>query len=226
MLPSLFGSRALPNAGCAPATFENGLSRCGYEFIGGVDEAGRGALAGPLVAAVVLCRNGATIHRLQKTATSALMRDSKTLTASQRLKACEVIRDLADGHSIGVVSAAEIDESGISAANRMAMERAVNGLPNVPEFLMIDAMTIDSAIPQCGLIDGDARSILIAAASILAKVTRDSIMEAHERQFRHYSFSRHRGYGTATHLDELMQSGPCAIHRMSFAPVRRHNHRP
>ncbi len=216
----------MPNAGCAPATFETGLSRHGYELIGGVDEAGRGALAGPLVAAAVLCRNGATIHRLQESATSALMRDSKTLSAGQRLVACEVIRDLADGHSVGIVSAAEIDDAGISAANRMAMERAVAGLHFVPEFLMIDAMTIDSAIPQCGLIDGDAKSILIAAASILAKVTRDSVMEAHEQKFRHFSFSRHRGYGTATHLDELARSGPCEIHRMSFAPVRRYHQRP
>ena len=109
---------------------------------------------------------------------------------------------------------------GIGLANRLAMERAVSGLVSRAEFLLIDAMTIEDQTSQWGIIDGDAQSLLISAASIVAKVARDEMMVELGERFCDYEFSRHRGYGTAQHLRELAMSGPCEIHRMSFEPIR------
>jgi len=200
--------------------FEQSLWDCGIQCLAGVDEAGRGALAGPLVAAAVTCESIKHIRRLLQDDRCSLIRDSKTLSLGQRLEARALIEAHIDSIAVGIVPAEEIDFFGLAAANRMAMERAVTALQTRPEFLLIDAMTIDHEASQWGIIDGDAHSLLISAASIVAKVARDSIMVQMGEQFGAYAFSKHRGYGTAQHLDELDRTGPCEIHRMSFEPIR------
>ncbi len=200
--------------------YESSLWRCGVGRLAGIDEAGRGALAGPLVAATVCCSGPDEIERLLTNELAALVRDSKTLTPGQRAVARELVCSSFECYGVGIVMAEEIDAFGIAAANRMAMERALMQIERSPEFLLIDAFTIDSGIPQWGIIDGDAQSLLIAAASIVAKVTRDTIMEEMAQTFCGFSFDRHRGYATAAHLQELETLGPCSIHRRSFEPVR------
>jgi ribonuclease HII len=188
--------------------------------IAGIDEAGRGALAGPVVAAIVCCDDVACIKRIARRKTASLLRDSKTLSAAQRVVARELILSTFEHHAVGLATSQEIDAFGIAAANRIAMERALTQVEPSPDFLLIDAFTIDSGLPQWGIIDGDAKSVLIAAASILAKVARDEMMETFCGQYQGFSFERHRGYGTASHLEELQRFGPCEIHRRSFEPVR------
>jgi ribonuclease HII len=200
--------------------FEKALWKSGVGRLAGVDEAGRGALAGPLVAAAVTCCSLKEIRHLIRDDRCCIIRDSKTLSLRQRLEARELIAGHFESVGIGIVSSDEIDCFGISAANRIAMERATAALSDPPEFLLIDALTIDDRTSQWGIIDGDAQSLLISAASIVAKVERDTIMEQLGEQYNAYTFSQHRGYGTAQHLNELDRSGPCAIHRMSFEPVR------
>lgn len=200
--------------------FERTLWSSGIHCLAGVDEAGRGALAGPLVAAAVSCESMKSIRQLLGDRRCSLIRDSKTLSLHQRVEARALIGYYIESISLGVVSPAEIDEFGLAAANRIAMERAVAAGQASPEFLLIDAMTIDVGISQWGIIDGDAQSLLIAAASIVAKVARDEIMVEMGERFGAYDFSRHRGYGTAQHMAELDRSGPCEIHRRSFEPVR------
>jgi ribonuclease HII len=200
--------------------YETALWKCGLQCFAGVDEAGRGALAGPLVAAAVTCPDRRTVRSMLKDERCRLIRDSKTLSLSQRLAARAFIADHFESVAIGVVSPQDIDFFGVAAANRMAMELAIGGLEQRPDFLLIDALTVDSATSQWGIIDGDARSFLIAAASIVAKVERDAIMVELGETYQAYAFSQHRGYGTAQHLTELERSGPCAVHRKSFEPVR------
>ena len=200
--------------------YERSLWRCGLGRLAGIDEAGRGALAGPLVAAAVCCSGPDEIERLLTNDLAALVRDSKTLSPGQRTLARELVCSSFECHGVGIVTAEEIDAFGIAAANRMAMERTLIQIDRSPEFLLIDAFTIDSGIPQWGIIDGDAQSLLIAAASIVAKVTRDLIMEEMARTYCGFSFDRHRGYATSAHFRELEALGPCSIHRRSFEPVR------
>jgi ribonuclease HII len=201
--------------------YESALWKHGFETLAGVDEVGRGALAGPVVAAAVACADPDTICRLQADPQATLIRDSKRLTHSQRLVALRLIERYVTAWQIGLATVEEIDVLGIAAANRLAMERGIESLAVTPSFLLIDAMTVESDLCQWGLIDGDDRSLLIAAASIVAKVTRDDMMAAYEREHCAYTFSRHRGYGTAAHLSELRANGPCILHRTSFDPVRR-----
>jgi ribonuclease HII len=120
---------------------------------------------------------------------------------------------------IGIVEVEELDEIGLSAANRIAMERAVFALDPFPEVLLIDAAVVDLALTQVGLIDGDARCLSIAAASVVAKVTRDTLMVELDAVEGRFGFAVHKGYGTARHLSALREHGPCAMHRRSFAPV-------
>jgi ribonuclease HII len=200
--------------------FEKALWRSGIGRLTGVDEAGRGALAGPLVAAAVTCSSLKDVRRLIRDERCCIIRDSKTLSSRQRLAARDLIGRYFESIAIGIVSSEEIDCFGLSAANRIAMERATAALPDPPEFLLIDALTIEDRTCQWGIIDGDARSLLISAASVVAKVERDAIMEQMAEHYSAYTFSQHRGYGTAQHMNELDRSGPCAIHRMSFEPVR------
>ena len=140
--------------------FERSLWSSGMSSLAGIDEAGRGALAGPVVAAVVYCDNPKSVNRIRRHTSAALIRDSKTLSYAQRATARDLIRSTFQHYAVGTVSSQEIDLFGIAAANRIAMERALHQLTHAPEFLLIDAFTIDSSIPQWGIIDGDAKSVL------------------------------------------------------------------
>jgi ribonuclease HII len=186
----------------------------GYQAVAGVDEAGRGALAGPIVAAAVVFPPGTSRRGALRD-----INDSKLLTPSQRTSAAGTIRRLAICWSVAAVDARTIDEIGIARANRMAMELAVEDLGTFIEFVLLDALTCELPIPQLGLIDGDALSLSIAAASILAKTERDRMM--HELHAIHgcYGFDRHVGYGTPLHLEALRLHGPCDAHRRTFRGV-------
>ncbi len=208
----------------APSTdylhWERQLWEGGYQAIAGVDEVGRGALAGPLVAAAVILPldqvQSAELHPLWTT-----IRDSKVLSHAKRVTIAEGILSSGAHVSIAEITCEEIDAIGIGPANRCAMERAVHALPHPPDMLLIDAMTIDLDTPQIGVIDGDAQSLSIAAASIVAKVHRDTIMMDFATTWPAYGFDRHKGYGVAAHVAALADHGPCPQHRHSFAPVRR-----
>jgi ribonuclease HII len=196
---------------------ERSLWESGFELVAGVDEVGRGALAGPLVAAAVVLPFDARVHRRIRPLLNQI-RDSKTLTPLARKRLAPAIAEVALGLAIGVVEADELDEIGVAAANRTAMERAVAGLPVSVSALLLDATTIDLSLPQIGLIDGDARSISIAAASIVAKVMRDRVMDEIDAADARYGFIRHKGYGTAEHLSAIQQYGTCWCHRRSYHP--------
>lgn len=199
-------------------SYEQDLYDSGISSIAGVDEVGRGALAGPLVsAAVVLPRIDVLAHDVDFWSG---VRDSKTLSASTRSKLAAGILERAICWSLDAIEPAEIDEVGVGPANRIAMERAVLGLEHEPDVLLIDAMTIDSGTWQIGIIDGDALSLSIAAASIVAKVARDTLMIEAGDRWPLYGFPQHKGYGVRTHIAALREHGPCEIHRRCFSPVR------
>jgi ribonuclease HII len=181
-----------------------------------VDEAGRGAWAGPVVAAaVVLPPDPAIAGRLAGVA------DSKQLSPRQREYLLIAILAEAASSSTGIVSAGEIDAVGIAEATRRAMHAAIRTLAMAPDFLLVDYVRLPSlAIDQHALPKGDSRVVSIAAASIVAKVTRDRLMDELARQYPGYGFERHKGYGTAGHRSALQRLGPCAIHRRSFQPVQ------
>ena len=191
--------------------------RWGFSGVAGVDEVGRGALAGPLVAAaVVLPRSiGTGGQRLVRALEG--VRDSKLMSAGQRVEMVERIRSAAVSWSISVVEAEELDRVGVASANRLAMERAVATLACPVSALLIDARVIETELPQVGLIKGDRLSLSIACAAILAKVHRDAIMREEHRRDDRYRFGAHKGYGTPDHLDALRAHGPCALHRLSFS---------
>jgi ribonuclease HII len=200
---------------------ERAFWAAGLRFVAGVDEVGRGAMAGPLVAAAVVLPP--EIDGIDDAAASALdgVRDSKLLTMEQRERLLPGICEVALGVGVGVVGVAELDLIGVGPANRLAMQRAVLALPVEPEALVLDATTLDLDLPQVGLINGDAICLSIAAASIVAKVTRDRFMiECHEADPR-FGFAAHKGYCTEEHLAALARHGPCLLHRRSFAPVGR-----
>ena len=187
----------------------------GYALVGGLDEAGRGPLAGPVVAAAAI------LPPNPKGPWVGLIRDSKQLTPMQREHALPYIQDAALELEVGMSTPSEIDALGIVAATRLAMERAINRLALVPQFLLLDALTLpDVRIPQRAIVHGDALCLSIAAASIVAKVTRDRMMEREDTSHPGYGFARHKGYGTRQHLHNLKRLGPCPIHRFSFAPVK------
>lgn len=180
----------------------------GCSLICGVDEAGRGPLAGPVAAGAVI---------LPKDCTILYLNDSKKLSEKRREELFWEIREKAVSYSVGIVGPERIDEINILQATYEAMRQAVSGLGAVPDLLLNDAVTIpELAIPQVPIIKGDAKSVSIAAASILAKVTRDHLMEEYDRQFPQYGFAKHKGYGTAAHVTAIREFGPCPIHRRSF----------
>jgi ribonuclease HII len=201
---------------------EQGLHSRGFSLVAGIDEAGRGPLAGPVVAAaVVLPPELFASHQRTLPLWLGLVDDSKRLSAEQRQAALEHIRVHATAIGVGVASALEIDAEGIVPANKQAMLRAVDALSVVPEHLIIDFVKL----PECGipfeaLVHGDGISYSVAAASIVAKVTRDGMMEEADARYPGYGFARHKGYGTLEHRRRLELLGPCPIHRRSFAPVR------
>lgn len=198
--------------------YERELNDNGITCIAGVDEVGRGALAGPLVSAAVILPSLQEIH--EEAAFWSSVRDSKTITAPRRAILAKGILERARTTAISAIDPDELDDLGVGPANRIAMERAVLGLETEPECLLIDAMTIDSSTWQIGIVDGDALSLSIAAASIVAKVARDTMMIEAADSWPVYGFARHKGYGVRTHIVALQQHGPCDIHRRSFAPVR------
>lgn len=187
----------------------------------GVDEVGRGALAGPLVAAAVVfpACDGSALRRLRRAL--ATVRDSKLLSPEQRRALVEPITEAASGVAVGIVEVDELDAVGLGAANRLAMERAVFGLTASVDVLMLDACVLDLGVPQVGLIDGDARCLSIAAASIVAKVARDQIMIDLDEVDDRYAFAQHKGYGSALHQQRLRLHGPGPHHRRCFGPIAR-----
>jgi len=192
--------------------FEQEARRCGYRRIAGLDEAGRGPLAGPVVAAAVVLPFGCRLAGVD---------DSKQLSEAERERLYAVILATAVAVGVGSADSCEIDSINILEATRLAMRRAVESLTPVPDFLLLDAVTLAGvAIPSRPIIKGDALSLSIAAASIVAKVTRDRIMTAYHDTFPRYNFLSHKGYCTEEHLRHLAEHGPCPIHRRSFAPVR------
>lgn len=191
--------------------FETEARRCGYRLVAGLDEAGRGPLAGPVVAAAVI---------LPRRCQLAGLNDSKQLTEMERERLYDEIRQRAVGIGVGQASEREIDAMNILEATRLAMSRAIQALPAMPDYLLLDAIELSAvSLPQRAIIKGDTLSVSIAAASIVAKVTRDRLMGDYHRQYPQYNFQAHKGYGTAEHLRMLAAHGPCAIHRRSFRPV-------
>ncbi len=199
-------------------TYERRLWDAGYQRVAGLDEAGRGAWAGPVVAAAVILAPGDP----QLTTHLAGVRDSKTLSPARREALLEVIQCHALAWGIGAMPPATIDELGIVPATRRAMALALQALSPPPDYLLVDHLSLpDLAIPQQGLPKGDAKVLSIAAASIVAKVSRDRLMVDLGDRFPGYGFERHKGYGTVLHQAALTTLGPTSIHRLSFAPLQR-----
>ncbi len=187
--------------------------------VAGVDEVGRGAMAGPLLAAAVILPacNGAKLRKLR--AVLADVRDSKLIAPARRTRLAQVIREQAVSVGIGIVPVDELDAVGVGPANRMAMERAVLALDIEVDALIIDACVLDLGCPQTGPIDGDALSLSVAAASIVAKVARDQMMIDLASVDSRYAFEQHKGYCSELHRERLSLHGPSEHHRRCFAPV-------
>ncbi len=197
-------------------TRELELNCHGYKLIAGVDEVGRGAIAGPVVAGAVILHQS-----VGSTDWSDLVRDSKELSPSQRSFLFNVIIREAVAVGVGIVDSETIDVIGIVAATRLAMCQAVRQLACPPDFLLIDCISLpELPIGQQPIVKGDKLSLSIACASIVAKVTRDRIMVDFDRRYPGYGLAGHKGYGTGYHLAQLRRLGPSPIHRRSFAPVR------
>jgi ribonuclease HII len=199
--------------------WERAFWSAGLRRVAGVDEVGRGAMAGPLVAAAVIlpASEGWALRRLR--AALADVRDSKLLSPERRIELRDRIEQTAVAIGVGVVPVPEIDAVGLGPANRMAMERAVFGLDIDVDALVIDACVLDLGCPQSGPINGDALSTSVAAASIVAKVTRDRVMVALGQEDPRYGFELHKGYCSAFHKARLAEHGPCLHHRRCFSPV-------
>jgi ribonuclease HII len=191
--------------------FERAARKLGWMRVAGIDEAGRGALFGPVVAAAVMLNPKRRIVGLD---------DSKKLTAERRTELAARIREHALAWAVAEVDAQRIDAWNIYQASRQAMAAALQQLATTPDYLLIDAMQLDVLIEQKSLIKGDARSISIAAASILAKTHRDARMEEWDAVYPQYGLAHHKGYATPDHLEALRKHGPSPLHRYSFAPVR------
>jgi ribonuclease HII len=221
-----------PDAGPAPGTrqlipswdHELELQSKGLSLVAGVDEAGRGAWAGPLVAAAVIFPHpDLLLERMQvdeMVAELSLLRDSKMIPAAVRERLLGVIQQTAYATGVGVVSSGLIDVIGVGPANRLAMARAVRDLRIRPDFLLVDAFKIHSMpIPQRPIVKGDATCMTIAAASVVAKVARDRIMCELDELHPGYGFARHKGYGTRSHVESLLRLGVSPVHRRCFAPI-------
>ena len=194
---------------------EERLIAQGYRLIAGIDEVGRGPLAGPVVAAAVI------LPLEERPSWLSRVRDSKQLAPSQRESIFDRMLESGVAFGVGSVSHEVIDERGIAPATRLAMRRAIEHLSTRPDYLLIDFMHLPGIrIPQKGLVDGDSLCLSIATASIVAKVTRDRLMVELDSQFPGYGLAQHKGYGTSEHLEALQRLGPCAIHRKTFRPVR------
>ncbi|HUP03720.1 MAG TPA: ribonuclease HII [Bryobacteraceae bacterium] len=199
------------------ATLERELRARGYHAVAGVDEVGRGCLFGPVVAAAVVLSPNRPVRGLN---------DSKQVEPERREALSERIRERALSWAVAAVDAATIDSINIYQASRLAMRMAVSRLSPGPDFLLVDAVSIDLPIPQRGLIHGDARCQAIAAASIVAKVYRDACMRAWDLAFPEYGLADHKGYATPEHCRAIQEHGLTPLHRLSFAPVKAHSRFP
>jgi ribonuclease HII len=193
------------------SSYEQEARERGFTRIAGVDEVGRGCLFGPVFAAAVILDPLRPITGL---------RDSKVLDAAQREYLASQIKSSCIGWAIGGADAFEIDQINIHQASRLAMRRAIESLPFRPDYLLIDAVTVDLPTEQLSLIKGDARCRAIAAASIIAKVHRDACLQQWHQIFPEYHLASNKGYGTSDHLQALRRHGPTLLHRFSFEPVR------
>ncbi len=200
--------------------FEKSLWKQGFQLVAGIDEAGRGAWAGPVMA-------GAAILPVDYLIGIALhgVRDSKMLSPAQREKMAEIIKAHALSWAVGSADNLEIDQIGILPATKLAMRRALEALSVIPDYLLIDFVHLpEIAIPQLSIVKGDAKSLSIASASILAKTTRDKWMTENAAvSYPHYGFEKHKGYGTKLHRDRIAEWGPCEIHRLTFKPFNHEN---
>ena len=200
---------------------EQRLRSDGYLRIAGLDEVGRGPLAGPVVAAAVVLPDLRNEHDREL----RLVRDSKALSPCQRERAAILVRRLAIGIGIGMAGPNDIDRLGIVSATRLAMYRAAEGLPERPDHLLVDALRLAwENVPCTPIVHGDQQCTAIAAASVVAKVHRDALMVEFDASYPGYGFAAHKGYGTKRHLAALLRSGPTPIHRRSFAPLRQGDH--
>ena len=191
--------------------FEAEVRARGFRVIAGLDEAGRGPLAGPVVAAAVVLPEKGKLKGVD---------DSKKLSAGQREKMFSLLREKALAMGVGIVDVQEIDRLNILQASLKAMELAVEKLPLPPDFLLIDGIhSLRFPLPQKTIPKGDQRCLSIAAASIVAKVTRDRLMAAYHDQYPQYNFAQHKGYGTKEHLKAIQEYGCCPLHRRSFRTI-------
>ena len=196
-------------------TEENNLWQLGYRYVAGIDEVGRGPLAGPVVAAAVVLPDEFDGDW------KPLVNDSKQLSPSLREKLFPYITEVAISIGVGLSDAQTIDSKGIAKATRLAMKKAVDQLNPSPDFLLVDYLHIpEIRLPQKGITHGDCLCFSIACASIIAKVTRDHMMIELDKAYPEYKFAEHKGYGTPEHLECLRRLGPSPIHRCSFQPVR------
>lgn len=187
--------------------YEDALYAAGFRYIAGIDEAGRGPLAGPVTAAAVILPRDAYIPGLN---------DSKKISEKKRIQLADEIKKTAVAWSCIHISHDVIDEINILEAAKLAMIRSVETLTQKPDHLLIDALKLDLAIPQQGIIKGDALSVSIAAASIIAKTTRDQLMLEYDQMYPEYQFAKHKGYPTPIHKELLRKYGPSPIHRRTF----------
>ena len=186
----------------------------GYHMVAGIDEVGRGPLAGPVVSAAVI---------LDETKPIIGLDDSKKLSLKRRTELFEEIKEKAIAVGIGIIDSEGIDQHNILGATKLAMQQAVDHLEPGADFLLVDAVHLDNDLPAIVMNQGDSKSNSIAAASIIAKVTRDLIMVAYDQEYPGYGFGNNAGYGTKEHLDGLIKQGITPIHRHSFAPVRKYS---
>ena len=194
------------------SSYEEGIYSQGYQYLAGVDEVGRGPLAGPVVAAAIILPQNYWVQGLN---------DSKKMSEKKRNEVFEHLQRDALAYGFGVVSETMIDEINIRQATLLAMKMALEQLEILPDYVLVDGnMLPDVAFKQEPLIKGDSRSVAIAAASVLAKVTRDRMMIDYNQLYPEYGFDKNKGYGTPVHLDALSQHGMTIIHRRSFEPIR------
>ena len=195
-------------------SFERQLSSQGFKIVAGTDEAGRGPLAGPVVAACVILPAGCNF---------SLFKDSKKTSAPERSRLYDLLFEIGAEIGVGYGTVEEIERLNILQASLLAMKKAVEELARVPDFLLVDGkFPVPSFIPQKNLVKGESRSASIAAASIIAKQERDRLMEKYHSQFPMYNFSKNKGYPTAEHRRLIKEHGPCEIHRRTFRGVREH----
>ena len=197
-------------------SLEQAFWQVGIASIGGIDEAGRGAWAGPVATGVVILSPTQDL-----VGTLDGVRDSKQMTPRQRAFWAKQIKEMATSWAVGMASHQEIDEIGILPATRLAARRAIEILACLPEALLLDWLFLpEVTLPQIAIIKGDNRSLSIACASVLAKTTRDAVLIQMDELYPVYGFATHKGYGTSAHLAALQNYGPCPIHRLSYKPVR------